>query len=113
MGSDHWHAAALSAVFRLAYAQGYILAETDPEANLGAAYDVALARFRDDMNRTAFIEFAGSLIPGDQLYSGGMSGGTGFSRPRGRFMSALRLWAIRRPLVVSLYRMFRRAVGGR
>lgn len=108
MGSDHWHAAALSAVFRLAYAQGYILAETDPEANLGAAYDVALARFRDDMNRTAFIEFSGSLISSDQLYPGGAPGAAGFSRPRGRFMSALRLWAIRRPWIVSLYRMFRR-----
>jgi hypothetical protein len=64
------------------------------------------------MNRTAFIEFAGALISSDQLYPGGASGGAGFSRPRGRFMSALRLWAIRRPFIVTLYRMFRRAVGG-
>lgn len=112
MGTEHWHAAALSATFRLAYAQGYVLAETEPEANLGAAYDVVLARFRDDINRTVFIEFTGSLIPSDQLYPGGASGGPGFSQHRGRLMSALRLWAIRRPFVVSLYRMARRAVRG-
>lgn len=111
MGSEHWHAAALSAMFRLAYAQGYILAETDPEANLGAAYEVALARFRDDMNRTAFIEFTGSLIPPDQLYPDGHSG-LPQRMGRGRFMSSLRLWATRRPFVVSVYRMLRRAVGG-
>jgi glycosyltransferase involved in cell wall biosynthesis len=109
LGSEHWHAAALSAMFRLAYAQGYILGETDPEANLGAAYDVALARFRDDINRTAYIEFTGTMFSPDQLYPGGQGrNGSG----HGRLMSSLRLWAIRRPWAVALYRMVRRAVRG-
>jgi GT2 family glycosyltransferase len=59
LGSQNWHADLLSAVFELAYLQGFVLAHGDPNANYGAAYTYILERFQERMSTAASFEVFG------------------------------------------------------
>ena len=63
-GSQPWHAELLRAAFRLAWRQGYVLGAARSDANVAAAYYVALEEFIRDLKRVIHVELTGRILSG-------------------------------------------------
>ncbi len=63
LGRDYWHGELLKAVFILSYSEGFIAAAREPDANLAAAYELALTEFYLNFQRTVFVEGVGDAMP--------------------------------------------------
>ena len=61
LGTQNWHGDALSAIFRLAYLEGYMRSQTGPGLNYASACRYMLETVRTDFNRAIFSEVIGSL----------------------------------------------------
>lgn len=63
-GSQPWHAEMLRAAFLLARRQGFVLGAARSDANVAAAYYVALEEFVRDMKRVIHVELTGRTLSG-------------------------------------------------
>jgi glycosyltransferase involved in cell wall biosynthesis/ubiquinone/menaquinone biosynthesis C-methylase UbiE len=67
-GGSYWHDDLLSAVFELAYGQGFVMAASMPGANLGAAYEFIVNQFFERISGVVRREVTGTaLLAGDSL----------------------------------------------
>lgn len=107
MGAEHWHEDLLRGVFELSYAQGFIMAWPEPQANFSGAYRLALHRFSDRVRHVVHREVTGNLFPVDQV----LPSFRGAAKvAEARIGGRLRRWARRQPMIVSVYRRVRRYV---
>jgi GT2 family glycosyltransferase len=103
IGSVHWHEMLISAVFNLCYLQGFIVGWNRADANLAMAYRHALERFSADMAQACHNEVVGGLLDPAKLMPWNRPG----HLPSPRKVSALRAWARRQPVLVTVYRRLR------
>lgn len=107
LGSQHWHADLLRAVFHLCYLEGFIASSSSPDVNLAAAYRYALEELTERLRRSVQVEFSGYALGAVQAMH---------QRPALVLREASRLrnlarrwpilWKLRRP-----YRFLRRLAG--
>jgi glycosyltransferase involved in cell wall biosynthesis/SAM-dependent methyltransferase len=68
-GGSYWHDDFLSAVFELAYAQGFVIAAAGPGANLSAGYEYIVDRFVERTRGIFRQEVIGTDLPKPQAVS--------------------------------------------
>ncbi len=102
LGSQHWHDDMLKSVFALAYLQGYILSDGNPNANLAAAYQEALSEFYRLIQRTIYVEATGGSVASLMRPFSPKLGGLALRHTR------LWVWASRQPALARMYRALRR-----
>ncbi len=105
LGSQWWHDQLLRAVFQLCYLQGFVMATTNPKANVAGAYYFLLEEFSRNLEHVVHVELTGRTLGGEDiegLFSarGGPSMQVSFPR--------LRAWAKRVPGAHRAYLLLRR-----
>jgi GT2 family glycosyltransferase len=105
LGSQWWHDQLLRAVFQLCYLQGFVMATTDPKANVAGAYYFLLEELSRNLEHVVHVELTGRTLGGgdiEGLFS--TRGGPPMHVPFPR----LRAWAKRLPGAHRVYLLLRR-----